>query len=172
MLQTAAFDSANYGPDIARVLALCGNGLRPMPLVKSEDVSRDVCAAVQGLKVSAGVRAGLYLYLGSWEDAHTVADGIESPTGSFWHGIVHRQEPDSANAAYWFRKTGRHPIFPRLATAAGLAGYRGGREWDPFRFIDFCGGALPESADENLAKQIQLTEWQLLFDHSAWGEDF
>jgi hypothetical protein len=41
--------------------------------------------------------------------------------------------------------------------------------WDPFRFIDFCERArqMPGSTDEQLAKAVQLAEWQLLFDYCA-----
>ncbi len=27
-----------------------------------------------------------------------------------WHAILHRQEPDAGNAAYWFRQAGPHPV--------------------------------------------------------------
>jgi hypothetical protein len=113
--------------------------------------------------------AGLYLYLSCWDEAHSTADAIETPDGYFWHAIVHRQEPDPGNSAYWFRKTGAHPVFPRLAEAAAAAGYPAASAWDPFAFIEFCESARhrPASTEEQVATRVQLAEWQILFDYCA-----
>ena len=75
--------------------------------------------------------AGLYLYLSCWDEAHTVAQAIETAEGSYWHAIVHRQEPDVSNSAYWFRRVGEHPIFPGLRERAAAAGMDVGARWDP-----------------------------------------
>jgi hypothetical protein len=174
MLEVVSFHSADYGPAIASVLATAGDGLRPMPLVRSGASSAETSAPVSKLDVDATVRAGLYLYLGCWDDAHNTADSVENADGYFWHAIVHRQEPDACNAGYWFRKTGSHPVFPKLAASAGQAGYDAGAEWDPYRFVDFCGQvqsqagkAQGQSAEERVAMEVQLLEWQLLFDYCA-----
>src|SRR5262249_28293488 len=95
--------------------------------------------------------------------------------GIFWHAILHRREPDSGNAAYWFRQLGDHPLFHPLATEAReilkrnpTAEFRIG-QWDPFAFINFCERASeqPGSVQEQTALEIQRAEWQLLFDYSA-----
>ena len=142
-----------------------------MPLVrKAPRVARgstQLRDAVKRLAVSESVKAGLYLYCSCWDEAHTTADAVEDPDGSFWHAIVHRQEPDPGNSAYWFRKTGAHPIFPKLAEEASASGYQTNRTWDPFRFIEFCDAAPNGSAREQLAMKVQRAEWQLLFDHCA-----
>jgi hypothetical protein len=62
--------------------------------------------------------AGLLLYLNCWDDAHNIAQDIPTADGSYWHAIVHRMEPDAANSGYWFRRVGRHAIFPDLQTRA------------------------------------------------------
>jgi len=81
------------------------------------------------------------------------------------------QKPDPGNSAYWFRRAGAHPIFPMLAAEAGVRGYLPGHAWDPFAFIRFCetAGKRPGSKEAQLAMEVQLLEWQLLFDHCARG---
>ncbi len=186
MLGKVEFRPEDYGSDVARILALAGGGKRPMPLVKTASISPEVCDAVEGLdsldvceavmaldSLPALVRSGLYLYCGCWDDGHTTADSVENPSGYFWHGIAHRQEPDPANAAYWFRKTGKHPIFPKLAAEAARSGYHAADEWDPFAFIEYCESTRrqPGSSDEQIAMRVQLIEWQLLFDYCARGQN-
>ena len=119
---------------------------------------------------------GLWLYFSCLDEAHQIAQDISSVEGSFWHAIVHRQEPDSGNAAYWFRQVGQHPLFSELCSAADeilarypQAEFRTGGKWDPFSFTTFCERVRqkPDSASERAALEIQRVEWQLLFDYCA-----
>ena len=64
--------------------------------------------------------AGLLLYLSCWDEAHNVAQDIPTADGSYWHAIIHRMEPDAANSGYWFRRVGRHAIFPDLHMRAEI----------------------------------------------------
>lgn len=171
MLEGVEFRTSRYAPEIARILDLEGGGQRPMPLVRTGASASEVREAVKRLAIPEAARAGLYLYLSCWDDAHTTADSVESPDGYFWHAIAHRQEPDPGNATYWFRRTGAHPIFPKLAMEATDRGYPTGPAWDPFAFIQFCESARkrPGSNEEKLAREVQLLEWQLLFDHCSRG---
>jgi hypothetical protein len=66
---------------------------------------------------AAACRAGLWLYHDFLDESHRISQEIETTTGSFWHGIMHRRERDYDNAKYWFRRVGQHPTFPSLATA-------------------------------------------------------
>jgi hypothetical protein len=117
--------------------------------------------------------AGLYLYFSCLDEAHAAAQAIPSAEGSFWHAILHRQEPDPDNSAYWFRRVGRHAIFPALAKQAAEIAAPAGIElpsaWDPFAFIDLCERARrdPGSKVEQAALLIQRAEWRLLFDYCA-----
>ena len=116
-----------------------------------------------------GAMSGLFLYFSCLDEAHSIAQDIPGIEGSYWHGIMHRQEPDPANSAYWFHRVGAHAIFPALHEEAAAAGYQAGPKWDPFRFIDYCEAARRHagSEGERIAMRVQLAEWQLLFDYCA-----
>lgn len=173
MLEGVEFRTSRYAPEIACILEQEGGGQRQMPLVRTGASIPKAREAVKRLIIPEAARAGLYLYISCWDDAHATADGVENPDGYFWHALVHRQEPDPGNAAYWFRRAGAHPIFPDLNAEAADRGYPTGHAWDPFAFIHFCESARqhPGSNEESLAREVQLLEWQLLFDHCARGSD-
>ncbi len=44
---------------------------------------------------------------GEWEQAHGIAQEIETRDGSWVHAYLHRVEGDTGNAAYWYRRAGR-----------------------------------------------------------------
>lgn len=181
------FGSAAYGSAISEILTPAEDGQRLMPLAggscaseKARDRLRklDAAALFAGRRIVSpdfanAARGGLFLYLSCLDEAHSIAQEIETPTGSYWHGIMHRQEPDFGNAAYWFRRVGKHEIFPALREAAiEIAGERlpeigKKQEWDPFRFIDACEEVHKHSnaALELALREIQRAEWQLLFDY-------
>jgi hypothetical protein len=180
----AAFQSTVYGTEVEAILALDGHGTRPMPLAKGSPLrpAIDALAGRKAHELFPGARSpeaalsGLYLYFCAYDKSHSLSQDIPSAEGSFWHGIMHRQEPDPGNSGYWFRRVGQHPIFPELrdAAAAILEQHPGTKfhvkgMWDPFAFIDYCEEARrkPGSTDEETAMAIQLAEWQLLFDYCA-----
>lgn len=119
--------------------------------------------------------AGLWLLHDFLDESHKISQDIASAEGSYWHGIMHRREPDFGNSAYWFRRVGNHPVFvPLRSRAAELARENGtpaGCEfltrqtaWDPFAFIDLCEAVVRGRADaEKLCRQVQRAEWDLLF---------
>jgi hypothetical protein len=67
--------------------------------------------------LSDNERAGLLLWNDDLEASHTISQGITTPTGSFWHAIMHRREGDAGNSLYWWRRTGQHPAFAEIYQA-------------------------------------------------------
>jgi hypothetical protein len=121
--------------------------------------------------------AGLWLLHDFLDQSHSLSQQIESIDGSYWHGIMHRREPDYSNAKYWFRRVPSHPVFMPLGDAARQLAQghqvdppadflKTRTAWDPFRFIDLCEAiARGKSSCERLARQIARAEWDLLFEH-------
>ena len=120
--------------------------------------------------------AALWLYFDFLDESHKISQDIDTVEGSYWHGILHRREPDFDNAKYWFRRVGRHPMFePLRAAAAELERTAGASKqaaflaqpaaWDPLAFVDLCDAASAGNADELLCRKIQECEWKLLFDY-------
>jgi hypothetical protein len=111
-------------------------------------------------------RAALWLHFDFLDESHALSQDLHSAEGSYWHGILHRREPDPSNAAYWFRRVGEHPIFERLAREARNLGLQlRSDRWDPFAFIDECEKHRGTDAEqEMLLCQVQRREWELLFD--------
>jgi hypothetical protein len=50
-----------------------------------------------------------------WDAAHNIAQGIDTPDGSWIHAYLHRKEGDESNARYWYNRAGRS--FPKITLA-------------------------------------------------------
>jgi hypothetical protein len=125
--------------------------------------------------------AGLLQVHDFWEASHDAAqqadDKGERGTSAYWHGIAHRREPDSSNAAYWFRRVGRHPVFVPLAQAARplfdqedapelAEKLMPGNAWNPTAMTELCTTAKAGTPRERLARRIQRLEMWLLLEAS------
>jgi hypothetical protein len=121
--------------------------------------------------------AGVWLLHDCLDESHTISQGIDIPSGSFWHAIMHRREGDFSNAKYWFRNVGQHSTFTALGErAAELAAKRSDDSllrklvassyWDPFAFVDVCQSVAAGQMDvREFCLDVQQAEWELLFDH-------
>jgi hypothetical protein len=134
------------------------------------------------------VKAGLHLMNESLDKSHSLSQGIDNTTASYWHGIMHRMEGDYSNAKYWFRMVGKHPVFILLHQQARqehqqsesnsiingslksqLEKLMAGPVWDPYVFIDLVQhqvNVAQEDGAEELLKQIQSIEMKLLLQYS------
>ncbi|MBI4889226.1 MAG: hypothetical protein HY821_01295 [Acidobacteria bacterium] len=176
------WDELDLTPGAREILEWNG-GPGEMPLVCRRSVPAEIAVKLRSAVAErlfpqahspAGALAGLWLAWSGYEEAHGIAQELHTAEGSYWHGIVHRQEPDDWNSGYWFRRVGRHPIFPALAQgAADLAGSYPraaalpARDWDPEQLIRYCAQArnAPGGETERYAVAVQQLEWKLLF---AW----
>ncbi|MEM6551328.1 MAG: hypothetical protein AAF750_04285 [Planctomycetota bacterium] len=98
------------------------------------------------------LQAGLWLYADDLDASHTISQSIDTPTGSYWHAIMHRREGDFGNCKYWYRLAGDHPVLADISPG-----------FDPYTFVDqvqdTAGANTPELLD------LQRQEWSALF---AW----
>jgi hypothetical protein len=123
--------------------------------------------------------AGLLQIHDFWDASHDAAqkadDQGERACSAYWHGIAHRREPDAGNAAYWFRRVGKHPICKPLAEAARpLLDAHGdsrlasrlisGGVWNATAMIDLCTQTRTGTPDETLLRRLQRLEMWLLLE--------
>lgn len=181
-----SFDPQKYGAAVAKLLAeepLCDLGPGRSVSARRDQLNaldtRSIAAdhEVKDRKMAQCCLSGLWLLHDFLDESHTISQDIHTSSGSYWHGIMHRREPDYSNGKYWFRKVGQHPVFKELCLGANQLA--AGEEldgsskflahqssWDPFQFIDLCeliarGG----SSATLLCRRIAQLEWRLLFDH-------
>jgi hypothetical protein len=179
------FDVGQYGPACGQLLTgdrLCdlGPGIpdtaRQPLLAELDDSTLFPSRTIVDRNMVAACYAGLWLLHGFLDKSHRISQGIPTATGSYWHGIMHRREPDAANAKYWFQRVGKHPVFEPLGQAArrlanqqphAPAFLARQTAWDPFAFIDLCEAARRGDSDnQRLCRQLAQAEWELLFDFS------
>ena len=164
-----------------------------LPLKPDGPADKATDEAIGGLLALAGgdpdaraVVSGLLLWNGNLDRSHTISQGIENATGSYWHGIMHRMEGDYWNAKYWFRRVGRHPAMIRLREAARepLAAHKAGAggaeadrligrlaaagEWDPFLFVDAVEAQVAGRGSDGaraLLEELQHLEMSVLMTY-------
>jgi hypothetical protein len=182
-MDTTRFDPNKYGPVVASLitgrLMELGPGSPNQAVyakLKSLEVADLFDEGVHDMEMAKACLSGLWLYHDFLDESHSISQEIHSATGSYWHGIMHRREPDYSNSKYWFRRVGEHPIFSELHDQAAVltdsfagpaARLSAQGRWDPFAFVDLCESANRRDDDlESLCRAIQLREWELLFDFS------
>jgi hypothetical protein len=143
-----------------------------------EDLATELDSVLRASTLSAdrekAIRALILLWHDHLDAAHEISQQLDTTEGAFVHGIVHRREPDFGNAAYWFRRVGKHPSFTRIAqgvdallknsaSADWSTRLIPNQQWDPFKFISACEEASqPTSAEAQLLRSVQRVEFEEL----------
>lgn len=179
------FEPSTYGPVLASLVATdrrcdLGPGAADQSL-QSELERLTVTQAFAHVQVvdsdmASACLAGVCLLYDFLDLSHTISQSITTPTGSYWHGIMHRREGDFSNAKYWFRRVGEHPVFWPLAEQvqtqvsqhAVLKSLLEGGGWDPYAMVDACQASQADpanSTDLEICRDVQQWEWELLFHY-------
>ena len=128
-------------------------------------------ASIDDVGAAACVRSGLLLFADDLDASHRLSQSVDTIDGSYWHGIMHRREPDYPNSKYWFRRVGPdHPAFAELGAAlASTPTVRAEMDgaWDSFRFVDLVEACerrqRPELREE--LTELQTAEMLALLAH-------
>ncbi|HEY2412423.1 MAG TPA: hypothetical protein VGI40_09285 [Pirellulaceae bacterium] len=179
------FDAQEYGAVVADLigdrLPVLGPG-SPSAGVRSQLDALTVEQIFPGKKIvnrdaAQCCLSALWLWHDCLDESHTISQEIHTIDGSYWHGIMHRREPDYGNAKYWFHRVPRHTVFEGLAAEAQELAAKSQLDepakflilqttWDLFRFVDLCEAvARGRSKSEQLAREVARLEWQMLFDY-------
>ena len=187
-----------YTSAIAEVIGKLEAGNPLPPLVPQNAWSRELTdtleaasldelfdgASLKNTTFAEAIKSGLLLWNDALDESHTISQGLADQTGSYWHGIMHRREPDYPNSKYWFGRVGSHPIFPALRerslelfnetanpsdalTEVGQA-IAAQENWDSYQFVDWCQAAEGDSDSDVIGflQQVQAEEIKLLLAYS------
>ena len=187
-----------YTSAIAEVIGKLEAGNPLPPLVPQNAWSRELTDTLEGASLdelfdgaslknttfAEAIKSGLLLWNDALDESHTISQGLADQTGSYWHGIMHRREPDYPNSKYWFGRVGSHPIFPALRerslelynetvnpsdalTEIGEA-ITAQENWDSYQFVDWCQAAEGDSDSDVIGflQQVQAEEIKLLLAYS------
>jgi hypothetical protein len=173
------FEPNDYGPVLAQSI-----GEEPLQPLDSGSIDTTVEAMLSSLTVETAFAhttvidrpmaecclAGIWLLHNGLDPAHNLCQDVPTPSGSYWHGVMHRREGDFGNAQYWFRRAGDHPAGKAIAdhaTASPVtASLALSGDWDAVGFVDLCREAL-RGSDQQLLEaclMLQQDEWRALFD--------
>ena len=149
--------------DAAVSRELMGANLFPDHNTKSDAQMSELC------------RAGFLMFNDDLARAHDIVQTIGSPTGSFWHAIMHRREGDFDNANYWWNRAGEHPVFDeifdlvlhRVPDFGFLDELRAAGHWLPREFNEWCRRSAENGESDAALREVQRLEMKVLLEWCA-----
>ncbi|MEM6854767.1 MAG: hypothetical protein AAF593_10210 [Planctomycetota bacterium] len=110
--------------------------------------------------------AGLWMYVDELELSHEASQSLDTPTGAYWHAIMHRREGDFSNAKYWLSRAVHHPAMGLIDLTGGGAGSGTAvAAYDAVELVDRVGRA--HERDDGFHPELvsaQCKEWKALFE--------
>lgn len=140
-------------------LVVTGTGHEPARLLLQSLQPKDLLIGpIRRQNEADCLLSALWLWHDFLDESHTLSQKITSPSGSFWHAIMHRREGDFANSKYWYAKCRTHPAHEVLRAAKP--------DWDAFAFVDLAEEAHHNPTHARLKEivELQKLEWQVLFE--------
>ena len=172
--------SVEFSAKIQSLMAFAGQD-RPWDRLERGKAPTKAKEAVAASGLEPLVQGALYLYLDCFEDAHNVANEHEGTWAGNWlHAILHRREPDAANAKYWYaRVKAPEGAYRAIGWAAmevlgqkppqGLEKLaekiRKSTTWEPEAFVEACDKFRkeePTSPAYRVLVLLQEIEWKNL----------
>lgn len=104
--------------------------------------------------------------------SHTISQSIESPAGSYLHGMMHRREGDFWNSKYWMRRAAQFDGWDTLGQAmrhvwesrgpeGAYPGWLEGARLDGAGFVDACERAASAGGtEEAMFRALQQSEYE------------
>lgn len=182
--------AAGHGLQPAELLSVLPAAVPAASGVSLESLRQaiDRCVVELGLKGAAAqcFAAGLLLYWDFADESHEISQTMEGRgnprTADYWHGIMHRREPDAGNASYWFRRVGDHPLLRQLGVVlecwagelgagaeepTAVRGLVSGGRLDPFRLIQLSTQAI-RSQGSSAERALRLVQHLELVQLLLW----
>lgn len=143
---TPLFEQMPISQAMPRLVESSDAGESPLRPLVSQIIEQTIACKYPALA------AALWLYVDELDISHQISQGMDNPTGSYWHGIMHRREGDFPNSHYWFRRTGHHPAMELVD-----GGYA------PQEFVDQVAVSVQEGQTPETLVELQRREWMTLF---------
>jgi hypothetical protein len=179
-LSDAFYEILDLNPGGYRSLVVRGSGhTAAYARILATDPSKLITTEPKDPQMLQALAASLYLYHDWLPESHTIAQGIDTPTGAFWHAIMHRREGDFSNSKYWYARCEDHPVLQAIANQAAVLlhdlpadnrlvqlTFNG---WSPTRFVDLVElhHAHPEDPFTPVLITLQQLEWRVLTEYCA-----
>ena len=150
---------------------------RARALLESLAQEQTVVGTISSIDDARAIVGALWLWHDWLDESHKISQKIETPTGSWWHAIMHRREGDFSNSKHWYARCAMHSLMSAMGPqAAGVVNpmpsdkmllrmTRAG--WDPAVFVDVVEQVhdKPDDPRHKAMVRLQQLEWRLLFDH-------